>query len=95
MNNIPTPSLRELIDKGIVAPLVFGANNTSLDLDMSVKIDKEVPIIKPCPFCGSHNVEIEETSKGCRVVCYHCGIGHVENNWTRDYVINTWNSRLL
>jgi transcription elongation factor Elf1 len=47
----------------------------------------------PCPICGNKEIYLEQTSKGYGAVCYKCGIGFVETNWTRDYVVKTWNKR--
>lgn len=84
--------------ESLVCPVVMSADTLRTLLskipDMPVEVDQEAPVIKPCPCCGSNEVDVEETSKGCRVVCYKCGMGHVEDNWTRDYAIRSWNTRV-
>ena len=47
----------------------------------------------PCPFCGNNAISVEEDNIGCNIVCYKCGIGFVEDNWTKEYVFRTWNMR--
>lgn len=37
-----------------------------------------------CPFCGNKDITLEQDSIGCRIICYTCGIGHIERNWTVD-----------
>lgn len=51
--------------------------------------------LKPCPCCGSKEVFLEEDSIGCRIVCYGCGIGHIDHNWTKKYCIESWNKRTI
>ena len=49
--------------------------------------------IKPCPHCGNKEVELEYSAIGYCVRCYKCGIGHFNNNWTKEYAIESWNKR--
>lgn len=83
--------------ESLVCPVVMSAD-TLRDLLSKIPETKSDPNtedseLRPCPCCGSREVEVEESGAGCRVVCYTCGIGHVEGNWTRKYAIDTWNKR--
>ena len=50
--------------------------------------------LRICPHCGNKEVELEEDERGWRAVCYKCGIGRVEHNWTRQYAIDSWNGNI-
>ena len=45
-----------------------------------------------CPYCGKP-LEIIDTSRGFGFRCYECGIGTVEDNWTKEAVIEIANRR--
>lgn len=53
---------------------------------------KNADDLPPCPFCGEY-LEIIETSAGFGLRCYKCGIGTVEDNWTKEAVIEIANQR--
>lgn len=56
--------------------------------------------LKPCPFCGSKDVRVDEYyyvsdgSTGYCVTCYKCGIGTPERE-SRKKVIRAWNRRTV
>jgi Lar family restriction alleviation protein len=50
-------------------------------------------MIKCCPFCGSHKVEIARTNENaCWVVCEDCG-AEAQSDKTRKGAIQNWNRR--
>lgn len=50
-------------------------------------------IIKCCPFCGSHTVDICRTNENaCWVSCTECG-GETKSDKTRKQAIKNWNKR--
>ncbi len=50
-------------------------------------------IIKCCPFCGSHRVEVCRTTKSaCWIQCSECG-AETGSDKTRAGAISNWNKR--
>ena len=50
--------------------------------------------IKPCPFCGSHVVDLARTNdNACWVECSQCG-AHTESHRDRAGAITLWNGRV-
>lgn len=50
-------------------------------------------IIKCCPFCGSHEIEICRTNpNACWIKCADCG-AESESSKTRKQAIQNWNRR--
>lgn len=49
--------------------------------------------IKCCPFCGSHDVEVNRTNaQACWIQCADCG-AEAETHPTRSGAIANWNRR--
>jgi len=49
--------------------------------------------IKPCPFCGSHEVTVCRTNKhACWIQCDECG-GEIGSAPSRQEAIELWNCR--
>ncbi len=51
-----------------------------------------MPDVRPCPFCGSHNVDIADHRFGYVVMCQGCG-AYGPDNLSRDKAIAAWNKR--
>ncbi len=49
--------------------------------------------LKPCPFCGSINLELTSTSNGCKVIhCADCGATMIGAYMER--AVKKWNRRV-
>ena len=59
---------------------------------------KDVDLL-PCPCCGNDVIDIETKyhhhtqAEGCRIVCHDCGVGLVEDDWTKEEAVKRWNKR--
>ena len=68
---------------------------------MSKKSEKvnesQIDILKPCPFCGSTEVEIDGRDEGYGVLCRNCGVWATSGLWwfndSKD-AIELWNRRV-
>lgn len=52
------------------------------------------PKLKPCPFCGSSAVHLEEATMACRLECLALACG-AKGPWKPNYeaAIRAWNRR--
>ena len=53
--------------------------------------------LKPCPFCGSTEVEIDGRDEGYGVLCRNCGVWVTSGRWWFDDskdAIELWNRRV-
>lgn len=72
-----------LLENGVIVPLISGKGETEL---------------KPCPFCGSEDLEIEDDLDECEesryywVACNSCG-GLGASVQSKDECIERWNRR--
>jgi hypothetical protein len=59
------------------------------------------PVLNPCPFCGSHDVECEAIGKGACVICRNCDacgseVEELDYPASAEFVaIKRWNSRAI
>ena len=53
--------------------------------------------LKPCPFCGSSDVEMEDHEEGYGILCRNCGVWATSGLWwfndSKD-AIELWNRRV-
>lgn len=54
--------------------------------------------LKPCPFCGSKDIESYQLTPGWtdpywRIGCPNCGCWFEVANWTEQDAIEAWNTR--
>lgn len=48
--------------------------------------------LKPCPFCGNTDVELQESHVGFSIECHNCDF-HVGGDLTEKSVTKLWNQR--
>jgi Lar family restriction alleviation protein len=60
--------------------------------EISAKKSEDKGKLKPCPFCGSTDVGIDEKRKTFEVYCVDCG-GKLGNYFSEDTATKAWNHR--
>ena len=79
----------------------FKAGKESV-VDKPVLCDGADYALKPCPFCGSHEIELQEVKlrvapNHWQVKCLSCGCGTLRYSYyalpTEQCAISRWNSR--
>ena len=66
-------------------------------IEKSRKVNEsQIDFLKPCPFCGSKDVEVDEREEGCGILCRNCGVWATSGWWwfndSKD-AIKLWNRR--